>query len=477
MEPHAFTNVDLDGAYENDPNRRQRHFHDMFFQVAQSQLQKSGIDLGYPLNCKPRLVMPENDLRATRDELSKHPKPWVMVCPRSDTYNVRQVMDGTWSEAAKKINGTCFWIGRHPGPENLVDLQCRHLDNVLRYIAVADLMVSVDTGPLHIAAALGVPMVAISQSSSPELHLSDQCDYVSIAPDLNCLNCQLNVCPINAAEPPCQKIDPNLIAAWANARLASKFGDTVSAIVPIYQPEGETLNRCLASVTPQVTEVIVTAEGNSVIPAGAMQHPKIKYVRKMHRGVGLGRNFNFGARHSNGKYLLALNDDCFLEPGAVEGMKREMTPGVGLVSHLLRYPDGTIYFAGKQRDPGVRVWGYCDGGHRDPTIKAACDMENACLTSGLLRREAFYKVNGFDERLFIYAEDDAMCLQLRKAGYRLRYTPHVTGIHMEHQSTSKLGNITDIVNNANAQFNQIWGEYFDWNKDRVPMGNFDYLSA
>ncbi len=475
-EPHGFCNVDLDGAYENDPMRRMRHFHDMFYSVANAQLAKSGLDIGTPQNCRPRLVVPVNDQAAVRESFAQYPRPWVMICPRSDTYNVRQVPDGIWAEVAKKVNGTCFWLGRHPAPPGIVDLRANHFDNVINWLAVADLLISVDTGPLHVGAALGIPIVAISQSSSPELHLNDQNDFVAVSPQLNCLNCQLNVCPVNAALPPCQNIDPGLVAAWANARLGAQLGDSISAVVPIYQPEVNTLNKCLSSVVDQVDEVIVTMEGNSRLPNGALQHPRIKYVQKMHHAVGYGRNFNFGARHSNGKYILALNDDVWLDPNAVAIMKREMAPGVGLVANLLRYPDGTIYHAGKVRDPGVRGWGHIDLRHRDPTIKNPCEMENVCGACNLIRRDVFYEIGGYDERFFIYAEDDDLCLRVRKAGHRIIYTPHSSGVHLEHQSTSKLGNIQDVVNHANGIFNSIWGDYFDWNRNRVP-GNFDYLKA
>lgn len=476
VEPSGYCNVDLDATYENDPYRRMKHFHLMFYEAANGQLARIGVDLGPPLNCKPRLVFPENDKAAMLAKFKDYPRPWIMICPRSDTYNVRQVPDGIWSEAAKHMQGTVFWIGRHPGPPNIVDLGYRHFDLVIAALAVADILVSVDTGPLHVAAAFGVPIVAISQSSSPELHLNDQNDFVAVSPDLHCLNCQLNVCPVNAHIPPCQNLNPELIASWTNARLQARFGDSVSAIVPIYQPEVETLNKCLSHVLPQVSEVIVTAEGNSKIPEGALRHEKIKYVQKMHRGVGYGRNFNFGARHSNGKYLLALNDDVFLDPGAVEAMKRELTPGVGMVANLLRYPDGTIYHAGKVREPGARGWGHIDLRHINHTIKEPCDMENVCGACNLVRRDAFYGINCFDERFFIYAEDDDFALRMRKAGWRIRYTPHSSGVHMEHQSTWKLGNIPDVVNTANALFGSIWGSYFDHNINRVP-GNFDYLKA
>jgi heptosyltransferase-1 len=43
------------------------------------------------------------------------------------------------------------------------------LDDVARLIASAEVVIGVDTGLLHLAAALGVPLVAIFAGSRPEL--------------------------------------------------------------------------------------------------------------------------------------------------------------------------------------------------------------------------------------------------------------------------------------------------------------------
>lgn len=471
--PGGFCHVDLDGAYENDPQKRLRHFHEMFFEQSTRQLLPRGIDIGQPHNCKPKLNFEAHISAAVREQFKQYDKPWVMVCPRSDSYNVRQVPDGVWQSAAAKIQGTKFWIGRHPAPGNFVDLKCQHFDNVMAYLSVADLLVTVDTGPMHVAAALGIPIVAIYQSSSPEMHLNDQNDFISIAPQLDCLGCMQNICPKSQHLPPCQNIDPDFIASWANARLRSKFGDQVSAVIPIYQPEAATLNHCLEAVLPQVSEVIVTAQADSRIPPQAMRHEKIRYVTHRLPKLGYGRNTNHGARNSSGRYMLLLNDDVFLNPDAVEKMKNEMVPGVGMVAHLLRYPDGTIYHAGKARTPGSRGWGHIDHRKHLPTITTATEMENVCGASVLVRREAFYKIDGFDEDFYIYAEDDDFALRMRRAGYRIIYTPHATGVHMEHQSTQKIASITEVVSHANGVFGRKWTKYFDHNLNRVP-GNFDY---
>ncbi len=472
----SFCHVDLDNAYEQHPHRRQRHYHSMFFEAAQRQLGSRGIDIGSPTNCRPRLKIPANRREATRAKLLAYPRPWVMICPRSDSFNVRQVPDGVWAQVAPRVCGSSFWIGRHPAPSGIVDLNCRHFDSVLDYLSVADLYLGVETGPMHVAAALGVPCVVIIQATNPEMTLSDQNDFIAISNGLECLHCQKTQCPKNAHLPPCQDVDPSLIAAWANARMHQSTTENISAVIAIYQPEPATLNRCLECVIPQVQEVIVTAEANSRIPREALRHPKVKYVQTVKRHIGYGRNANFGARHSNGKYILLMNDDCFLDPGAVENLRLEMKPGVAAVAHFLRYPNGQVYYAGKVRSPGMRGWGHVSHRQWKPDITHVMDAENLCGCSVLVRREAFYQVGGFDEDFFCYAEDDAFMLSLRKAGWKLTYTPHATGVHMEGQSTQKIGQPNELVRNANHIFNQKWGAYLTHNLHRVP-GNFEYLKA
>ena len=75
----------------------------------------------------------------------------------------------------------------------------------------------------------------------------------------------------------------NGIVAWSNARLNGRETESVAAIVPIYQPEAQTLNQCLNMVLPQVDEIIVTGEGLSKIPTGAIRHPRVKYVQNARR--------------------------------------------------------------------------------------------------------------------------------------------------------------------------------------------------
>lgn len=467
--------VNLDGIYENDKSRRAKHFHKMFVEGANKQLKDRGIDLGSPINCTPRLLVTEKECSTWNNQFAQYERPLTVICPRSQSYACRAVPDNVWSHAAALIPGTKLWIGLHPAPAGVVDLQLRHLDNVIKVLAVTDLLLTTDTGPMHIAAALRIPTLVMNQSSFSDWHLSDQNDFSSLEPEGNlpCLDCQKNLCPINAYIPPCQNFSPEKIAQAASARLAGKV--KVSAAVAVYRPTADILNRCLNALLPQVDEIVVCRDLYGRFPEPKLHHDKIRYIVKDLSDIGYGRKMNYCVRHTTGEFVLMCNDDVFLNPDAVGIMMECMKdPQVGLASNLLRYPNGTIHHAGKVRAPRVRGWHHIDQGKFENTFQTVTEMENVCGACNLIRRSAFYSINGFDERFFLCAEDDDMCLSLRAKGWKLMFHPQSTGIHMVSQSTNQTPRFMSIVNDSNRMFGQKWGDYLSWNATRIP-GNYDYL--
>lgn len=468
--------VVLDGAYEKRPEIRTKHMHRFFMDAANAQLAPLGINLGPATNCKPRLRVSPEERELAKAKFNDHPRPWVFICPRSETYPMRQVDDATWQAIASKVHGTKFWLGLHPAPAGIVDLKCSNFDTLIVWLSAADLLLTVDTGPMHVAAALNVPIVVALQSSSPDLHLNDQNDYVTVSSGLECLNCQLTLCPINAVTPPCRAVNAEKMAEWANARLWGQEYYRTSCVIPIYQPDVDVLNRCLTQILPQVSEVIVTRAQDGIVPRGTVEHPKIRHVTAPGTKIGFGRNVNYGCRWTNGRYILILNDDCFLEPDAVQRMLDEMKPGVGMVSHLLHYPDGRIYHAGVFRKPGDKDWHHIDHLRYIPTFQEPVELENVCGTSILVRREMHFAIGGFDEDFFLYSEDGDYAMRCRQHGWKVMFTPHAKGIHLSHQSSEKLGDIRPIISASNALFHRRWDAYLRHNAGNS-MGNFDYLKT
>jgi hypothetical protein len=249
--------------------------------------------------------------------------------------------------------------------------------------------------------------------------------------------------------------------------------ESVSCVIPIYQPDAETLNRCLTQIIPQVQEVIVTRDQNGIVPRGTITHPKVSHVQAPKAGIGFGRNVNYGCRFTSGKYILILNDDAFLEPDCVSLLLKEMKPGVGLVSHLLRYPDGRIYHAGVWREPGQRDWGHIDHLAWHPTFKDVTELENCCGTSILVRRKMHFQIGGFDEDFYMYSEDGDYAMRTRQHGWKIMFTPFARGIHVGHLSSNKAGDIHSMIRKSNELFHKKWGAYLRANID-TSLGNFSY---
>ena len=462
--------VDLDNAYESHPQRTKRSFADIFFEKARAQLLKRGITLPKPTNVAPDIMVGTQELLAATAIYSKYPRPWIGISPRSNSHLNRTIPNDVWSQAAPKINGTCFWLGNHsPSPEHLVDTHCKDTEGLVARIAALDIFVGVDSGPMHMAAALEIPVVAFMQASSPDLHISDQRDFISeFVPGLDCLNCQDTHCRLVARgkNPPCQKIDPPWLAQCVNRRLGIR-GDTVSVVIPTYRAPTHRLQRCVNSIAPQVDEVIITMDAGATVPNIRLPL-NTRYVVKGEANIGFGRNVNFGFRHTNSRYVLILNDDCFLQQNAIKPLLDCMDARTGMVGHLLRYPDGKICHGGKHRKPGMRGWGLTDNRARNPSIRQPQQMEVVTGTSILVRRAAFYEAGAFDEDFFCYAEDDAFCLQMNQAGWKIMYTPMVSGIHEEAQTTRKVWNLGALVNDANKTFARKWGWYIDATLNNPP---------
>lgn len=474
-DPDGKEIVDLDDAYESDPERTKKHFARMFIDRANLHLARCHIKIPQVVDIAPR-IYPNPAVRARiLPVLESHPRPWVLICPKSHSWANRTVPDAIWKEAAKGIQGTKFWLGPNPAPAGIVDLECRSVNLLAEYIGASDLLVSPDTGPSHIAASMLVPTIVIGQASDPALHLSDQRDWLGIYPPLTCLNCMEKTCPLDAQHPPCQDIDPAMIVQAVNSRLRQYLTDDVSAVICVYKPEVGRLNKCLAAVLPQVQEIVVVGNLDSEWPIrGAMQDPKIRYIQRQEAGIGYSKNANLGARNANGKFLLMLNDDIVLEPNVVKILLGEMKEGVGAVTHLLRYPHNhTIQYAGKYRERGGLGFGHVDHRKINPTIQQPVEQESLCGGSMLVRRKAYFDANGYGESWILYSEDDDISLKMRQAGWKLIFTPNALGFHEEHCSTGKVSNLNEILRASSAKFASKWGWYFDLNPDVSKLGTFE----
>ena len=428
--------VDLDATYELHPEIGRRHIYSLLFDAADTQLRKMGKRLGPAINCLPTVVVTQEE----RDAMAKRiPDGGVKlaIIPRSNAWLNRTVPEPIWrvvSHALTSRGVKSVWTGMERGYAPLVNVQIQSFRDVMAAIACSDLVATVDTGPMHVAAALRKPILAIQQAFRIDLRLTDHSDWQSVGPDLECLGCCQYHCPIDKKAPPCAKVPPSKIVDAVIRRLGALDTSRVGAVIPVYKPDIARLRKVVASIEHQVDEIVIALDADATVQ---FDHPRVTVI-KNHEGTrtGYGKTVMRGARHTNSGWLLLLNDDCFLDPGAVVEMRNAADDRTAVVGCLLRYPDRRIQHGGAFFANGGVGWGHIDHGKISPTFSSRAELDGVTFAAALVRRSAFYSVGGFDDRFDSYGEDEDFCRMMKRDGWKIMYTPLAEGVHEEGRSTN-----------------------------------------
>ncbi|MDX6286235.1 MAG: hypothetical protein QOG53_1720 [Frankiales bacterium] len=169
--------------------------------------------------------------------------------------------------------------------------------------------------------------------------------------------------------------------------------------------------------------------------------------------LGFGRGMNRLLARSEAPWFLALNSDAWPEPGAIRRMvdAAEANPRCAAVAPLLLRPDGSLEHS-TQPFPSARVATLATFpayARRHPDRARALMFPGVWLhdeartvdwavgAALLLRRTAVDEVGGFDERLFMYAEDLEWCLRANRAGWSVWFEPAAVVRHVGNASGSQ----------------------------------------
>jgi hypothetical protein len=157
--------------------------------------------------------------------------------------------------------------------------------------------------------------------------------------------------------------------------------------------------------------------------------------------VGFAAATNQGVRAAlarGAERILLLNPDAELAPATLAALEHalETAPEVGVVAPAIVNADGTpqaFAFGGDPSLPYLLRRGARRLLRRPPLHDWGSQTElepdwvtGACL---LARAEVFRRGVWFDERFFLYFEDNDWCLRARRAGWRIRRVPAATACH------------------------------------------------
>jgi GT2 family glycosyltransferase len=211
------------------------------------------------------------------------------------------------------------------------------------------------------------------------------------------------------------------------------------------------LEDCLASLflspPPDQMEAIVVDNASSDDSAARVRRnwPAVRLIQNA-QNLGFARANNQGITASRGRYILLLNSDTVAPPGALAGLVDFMDehPEAGAVGPRLLRPDGRPQPFAFGGDPtplyllrrGLNLLLLRRPLHDWNTDRTqAVDwVSGACL---LLRREALEQSGPLDEAIFMYYEDNDLCLRLRRRGWKVYYHPGVSITHFGGQSLAQ----------------------------------------
>ncbi len=149
--------------------------------------------------------------------------------------------------------------------------------------------------------------------------------------------------------------------------------------------------------------------------------------------LGFGGGHNLLASKSDAPYLLILNPDVELvAPKTIERLLAAVTreERIKAAGPKLVTAEGTPQRWDHGRLHGVRAQISLRAGHS--YWRETDDRQSVAWVSGaalMIEHEAFNAVGGFDENLFLYKEDEDLCLRLRRAGGLVLYEPSVVVRH------------------------------------------------
>ncbi|HJW15294.1 MAG TPA: glycosyltransferase family 2 protein [Thermoanaerobaculia bacterium] len=183
------------------------------------------------------------------------------------------------------------------------------------------------------------------------------------------------------------------------------------------------------------------------------------HLHEVKENIGFAAAMNLGIARSTGRYILALNPDCRLEPdfAAVLAERLDRRRDLGSASgRLLRAqgpdlaPTGQLDSAGIYRTTTGRHFDRGSGESAGGRYLAEEEVFGASGAAGFYRREALesarISTGVFDSDFFLYREDADLSWRLQNLGWKCLYVPSAVAYHRRRNLPERRRRMSPLVN-------------------------------
>jgi GT2 family glycosyltransferase len=214
----------------------------------------------------------------------------------------------------------------------------------------------------------------------------------------------------------------------------------------------KTLQREATSVSHE-TIVIDNGSRDGSAEMVAAEFPEVKLIRS-ETNLGFAAANNRGFEIARGRYIVLLNSDAFLCPGALRLSIEHMDayPEAGLAGGRLVGRDGSWQPSARMFPSPLnallmmsglaakysrsRFFGRADQTWADPLRPVPVDWVPGAYS--IIRRAVLDQVGFFDERFFLYYEEVDLCRRIKAAKHEIWYWPDIVTVHLGGESAKTL---------------------------------------
>ncbi|WP_086313955.1 glycosyl transferase, group 2 family protein [Enterococcus sp. 7F3_DIV0205] len=201
------------------------------------------------------------------------------------------------------------------------------------------------------------------------------------------------------------------------------------------------------------------------------------FLHKSEENKGFGYGHNQVLKNVDTRYAVIFNPDVLITKEALDKMIQRIREEdqLAAVCPKVLNSDGTTQYLVRQK---LDVFDYMLRFVPFQSVKKVfnkrlsyfeCrdlpDNQTTYITMGsgcfmLIDINKFKQIGGFDERFFMYFEDNDLCMSFGKAGYKILYTPFETVIHLYEKGAHKNKKLFKIFLQSMIKFFNKWGWRF-----------------
>lgn len=236
-----------------------------------------------------------------------------------------------------------------------------------------------------------------------------------------------------------------------------KRAPLISVIVLTYNSQ-DWIEKCLECLSRQTIvrdmEIILADNASSDKTLDLACHLQKKLpnlqIRELGENFGYSGGNNRAAQFASGKYLLFLNPDTWLEPDCLKTLLDE----VQLRNAQAAQP-AILSYAGNTPDSyglnGLDFMGEASQTSPCKKTKTIMIVSGSCY---LIETTVFERLGGFDDRFFMYADEDDLSFRLWIAGYEAIVVPNAISHHRGTSYVNPSGKekIVEYRTTSNARY-------------------------